>query len=135
MISAQPGPIGLKLEPVEVDALELPFPVGEKTNQWAVFVRVVLQNNDADAQDARAQLYITGSGPAPVPGTLVDEVTVRIPGIQGNPLAVCVSLQGVIKRTDAIGGTPPHNIVKILCAGFNCSASRASMIGLDLGSI
>jgi hypothetical protein len=136
MVSAEPGPVGLGLNPAEIVALELPFPAGEKTNQWAVFVRVVLQNNDADAQDARAVLYVAGSGPAAgVPGTLVDEVNIRIPGVQGNPLPACVSLQGVINRTDAIGSTPPHNVIKLLCSGLNCSASRASMIGLDLGSV
>jgi hypothetical protein len=135
MISVSLGPIGLGLYPEEIDALELPFPAGETINQWAVFARVLLQNNGADAQDATAQLYVAGSGPGPVPGTLLDELGIRLPGTQGNPVAVCVSLQGVIKRTDAIGGTLPHNVVKLLCRGINCDASRASMIGLDLGSI
>jgi hypothetical protein len=135
MISISPGPTGLGLYPEEIGALELPFPAGEQVNQWAVFARVVLQNNGAEAQEARAQLYVAGSGPGPVPGTLLDELEIRIPGAQENPVAVCVSLQGVIKRTDAIGGTLPHNVVKLLCCGVNCDASRASMIGLDLGSI
>jgi hypothetical protein len=135
MISISVGPIGLGLYPEEIDALELPFPAGEQVNQWAVFARVVLQNNGTEAQEARAQLYVAGSGPGPVPGTLLDELEIRIPGAQENPVAVCVSLQGVIKRTDAIGGTLPYNVVKLLCRGVNCDASRASMIGLDLGSI
>jgi hypothetical protein len=135
MISVSLDPIGLGLYPAEIDALELPFPAGEKMNQWAVFARVVLQNNGVEAQEARAQLYAAGSGPGPVPGTLLDELDIRIPGAQGDPVGVCVSLQGVIKRTDAIGGILPHNVVKLLCCGVNCDASRASMIGLDLGSI
>ena len=134
MISVSPGPIGLGLYPEEIDALELPFPAGEQVNQWAVLARVVLQNNDAEAHEARAQLYVAGSGPGPVPGTLLDELDIRIPGAPGYPVAVCVSLQGVIKRTDAIGGILPHNVAKLLCCGHHCNASRSSMIGLNLGS-
>jgi hypothetical protein len=135
MVSISLGPIGLGVNPEEIDALELPFPAGEDINQWAVFARVVLQNNDAEAQEARAQLYVAGSGAGPVPGTLLDELDIRIPGTLGNPVAVCVSLQGVMKRTDALGGIVPHNVVKLLCRGVNCEASRASMIGLDLGLV
>jgi hypothetical protein len=55
------------------------------------------------------------STPAGSNGTLIDEVSVRIPAVQGNPLAACLSLQAVISRTDTISGIPigntfpPHN--------------------------
>ena len=132
--SGMTGDVGLGLNPIEVLTLELPFPAGKKVNIWAVFARVVLLNGDGDAQSARALLYVQGSLTAPgVPGTLVDEVDVRIPGSHGDLLGACVSLQSVIRRTDPVGGTPLHSMMRLFCSGFDCTATQGSLIGLDLG--
>lgn len=139
---ATPGPIGLGQAPRKLFQLQLPRPANQKTNIWLVMARVIVHNNDGNAQDAGAQLFVTGtSTPAGSNGTLIDEVSVRIPAVQGNPLAACLSLQAVISRTDTITGisvgnpVAPHNFVNLFASGFNCDARQVSMIAVDLGSV
>lgn len=106
-----------------VAELKLSRPQGRKQYAWAVFARVVIHDHDGKAQFFTGQLFNTSNG------EVVDEVQLRLPAPQTDPLGCTVSLQAVISTSE------PEFTVQLLCSGFHLDAQQISIIALDLANV